>query len=235
MLWFRAFKRPTAAEVVAVLRQGDQPNPAPTAATRRNEGVLGIHPPRVYYYLGRTIEAFGDAAVALDHGSLDGEVSPFDTGGLVDHIPPVRDWQANERTAFLTAFTGRSAELPNLLAAYPGKAVVEVRSYLLAHRPTADGPGDLWPGKPNNGTIWRDGTDSRAWTWECRVVPPTIGQGGLRSWSCTAVRYREIRRYAEALTDEVEIQAMEALLAKYVRGGTSVLVQQLLAEQESAV
>jgi len=234
LFWFRAFPLTEPEAIVAVLRRGDQPHSDPAKTTRRNEVLLGIQPPRVYYYLGRTLEEFGAAVVVFDQSSLEGELSPFDTGGLLDYHQPVCSWEDSARRAFLADFSWSSERLAELLAVYPGQTHDAIARYLAADRPVYGGPADIWPCQSQLGTIWRDASDWRAWTWECRVVPPTSGQGGLRYWSCSATQFQAIMAYAYTLTDEDDIREMEALLNKFVRGGTSVLVKQLIHQQESA-
>lgn len=96
-LWFHAFDRPAIPETIDVLRNGPSFHPSPTCTTRVNEGILAIAPPHVYAYLGRPVELFGHTAVSLPIDALTGTVSPFDTGGLVGHIAPVKDWTQDAR------------------------------------------------------------------------------------------------------------------------------------------
>jgi len=65
----------------------------PKCTTRQNELVLGM-PACAYAYLGKTVPDFGDAALAFPFDDIAGHMSPFDTGGLVEHIKPVSECEA---------------------------------------------------------------------------------------------------------------------------------------------
>jgi hypothetical protein len=137
LLWFHAFDRGSPDAVVGVLNEGPVPNPNPKSSTQRNEAILGIDGPCVYAYLGRTSTAFGQRAVALMQEALIGMVSPFDTGGLVSHIKPVRDWEDDEKREFLRGHSWATDELPVLLALYPGDLTAD---YLDGRCPAEEGP-----------------------------------------------------------------------------------------------
>jgi hypothetical protein len=134
-LWFHTFKRHSAVDVLNVLREGPKPPAGPT--TQKNEDLLGISPSCVYAYLGRMNEAFGDCAFCLPMKSLlnSGTVSPFDTGGLVDHIDPVKTWPTADKRLYLKAYSWSTSRLPILLERYPTHAPARVSAYLRAEKP----------------------------------------------------------------------------------------------------
>ncbi len=231
LLWFRAFSRATIRDIVEVLRVGDTPHPDPGSATRRHEVTLGIPEPCVYAYLGMTLEEFGRSAIALGLDAFDGDVSPFDSGGLVNKIRPVCSWPDADRQAFLMQYTWSHTQLPQLLALYPGGTAPEIASYLDGAQPNLDGFHALFPGLPA-AALWRENADRRAWVWEGRrprVLP--IG-GGLVAWSCPPDQFEELLDLArDATADRLWLVA---LIRKYVRGGVTALLRELRSRQEAA-
>jgi len=188
-------------DVIDVLRRGPGHNPDPGCRTRRNESALGLRT-SVYAYLGKTVPAFGDAAFALPIDALAGEMSPFDTGGVVKHIRPANGRSQGEKRAFVAAFTFDTRWRRKLLAAYPGQTRAVVQSYLDGERPkTHDGPHRVWPNAavtdPAVAAIWHAGNRWRAWTWEGRVPRRLPVDGNIVQWSCTPMMYQRIREYAE--------------------------------------
>lgn len=114
LYWFHAFERGSPGEIVRVLVEGADPYPNPITSTSRNEAELGITPARVYAYLGRTCDAFGHRAVAIQFGAVTGELSPFDTGGLVGHIQPVCRWSPRKPRAIFYSL------IPGIFLTFPG-------------------------------------------------------------------------------------------------------------------
>ncbi len=234
LLWFHAFRRPSVAAVVDVLRRGPGFNPDPNCTTRKNEAVLGI-PPSVYAYLGKTVPDFGDAAFAFPFDEITGEMSPFDTGGIVEHITPVRDRSKTEKRAFLASYTFKARRRKRLLADYPGASRPATRAYLRGDQPNGHpGPHAIWTSAavtdPSIAAIWNVRNGWQAWTWEARVrrkLPPST----VHRWSCTAVLYARIREYAETSAPKRDVAFIESLLSSYVRGGVSKLVAELQEEQ----
>ena len=232
LLWFHAFHRPTVHEVIDVLRRGPSFNPDPTRRTRKNEATLGL-PPSVYAYLGKTIPSFGDVAFALPSNALSGEMAPFDTGGLVDHILPVRDADEVEKRAVLRTFSFATRTRRQHLSRYPGTTRDAVAAYLQGQRPRAfDGPHRVWPSnvRPAIAAIWVPSNSWRAWTWEGRVTKRLPTNGTVYRWSCTPALLQRIREYAEEAMG-AEGRFLETLLTEHVPGGVSHLVRSLHAEQ----
>lgn len=231
LLWFHAFRRSTVGDVIDVLRRGPSNNPDTTCRTRQNEAVLGLRT-SVYAYLGKTIPHFGDAAFALPIDALAGEMSPFDSGGLVQHIKPVSERDDSEKRAFVSAFTFDTRWRKKLLSEYPGVARAAVRTYLEGKRPKEhDGPHTVWPSAavtdPEVAAIWHSGNGWRAWTWEGRVPRRLPVDGNIVQWSCTPMMYQRIREYAETEARPADASFLNPLLRSYVRGGVSKLVSSL--------
>jgi hypothetical protein len=146
LLWFHAFSRSGVADIFDVLLRGPEP-PTFRTRTKDNEDHLGIAPPRSYCYLGRTIDAFGDAALVFGSTSVPkGTMSPFDTGGLVKHIKPIDTWDQDARRKLLTTFSWPTAEMAVVLAEYPTSALAA--DYLDLNKvPNPPGPHAVWPSK----------------------------------------------------------------------------------------
>src|SRR4051812_2917142 len=139
MFWFHAFRSGTMEEAFRVLHEGPAPPPASVKPdTRELESLLSIAEPRVYCYLGRTSDSFGPFAVAVSR-SLDdapGDVSPFDTGGLVKKIAPVHGWPEADKRLYLKGYTWSASELDELLRIYPSTSRDRGMAYLEATAPT---------------------------------------------------------------------------------------------------
>jgi hypothetical protein len=236
LLWFHAFNRPDVAALLAVLRTGVEV-PAFETTTKQNERVLGINPHCAYAYLGKTLEAFGANAIVVPFDHLQGQVSPFDTGGLVRHIAPVSGWADARKQDFLNEFSWASADLEARLGDYPGTDPAAVKSYLDGARPSRNGPADVWLPAGNalaDGDIWRSGgVDGRAWLWEIRSSTglPTAAQ--LVGWSCSTEVWNDIQKYFESLDDTVDTAWMESLMELYHDGGVGALIRALRAQQEA--
>lgn len=232
-LWFHAFRRDRAREIVQVLTQGPLPHPDPECATQRHERELGIPAPCVYAYLGQTVEAFGDAAFALPFDAVVGRVSPFDTGGLVHQIGPVKAWKDTDRRRFLKRYSWSSSRMPTLVDQYPTPS--RKAQYLAGQRPAVAGPHDVWPAKahPYVAAIWTANDDRRAWLWECRS-PENLQTGASRlvSWTCSPATYPGIVEYCDQHARGEEADSLASLLSTYVKGGVGTLVAQLRPAQE---
>jgi hypothetical protein len=239
-LWFHAFSRDNLADTLEVLRHGPRHHPDPTVRTRLNEQELGIAPPCVYAYLGRTLETFGTSALSLPADQIVGTVSPFDSGGLVEHIAPLNTWQTEPRREYLARYSWSTDGLANLLQIYPTDAPALVAAYLRGTQPAVSGPHELWPDPegaeeaPLIATIWADNEDCRVWLWETRVSEHLAINGNLLRWLCSSATYSAILRYTETIQDVNEAAWIESLLERFVVGGVSALVQDLRAYQEAA-
>lgn len=237
-LWFHAFKRDNVEDLIRVLTEG--PTPLPGSRTVENEQDLGIEPPRVYAYLGQTFEEFGDSAFSVHMAALkdDTAVSPFDTGGLVRHISPVRDWPPERRRAFLRHYSWPAAELEMLLGRYPSNTPARVAAYLRGDRPSAAGPHELFevdgPEDTRVAAIWQNGTSTRAWLWEARATGVLPVDAHLENWSCSPSTYQAVLRYEEDLHDERIGDLIAHLKERYIPGGVAALVVGLLQRQEAA-
>lgn len=234
-LWFHAFRRNSFEDVLEALRQGPT---VPTGATttQQNEAELGISPACVYAYLGMPSEEFGDVAFALPAEALGGVSCPFDSGGLVRHIPPVNGWDTDRRRGFLSANSWPTASLPDRLNAYPGASPDRVRDYLDGKRPIHNGPHEVFPPPSEQfiAPIWRDGTSVSAWLWEGRVPGRLPAGVSLHRWSCASSAYHDLIRHTEGVTDPDEIAWLEWLLARWVKGGVAALGRTLRSFQEVA-
>lgn len=227
MLWFHATRRPSLDHYVAILRTGCRP-PPPSAAgqTQQLELDLAISSPRVYCYLGRTLEQFGEFCVVFEPGRVPiGEMCPFDSGGLVRKIRPISDWDAEARAEYLSALTFATSELRDRVSGYPADRVDQ---YLQCERPVFEGPHEVWPQLPV-ADIWRQGTDWRAWTWEGRweVLPVA---GCVRAWTCAPAMFMDIVERIESATD-LPVGVVDDFLARFRPGGVGALVADLRAEQ----
>lgn len=233
--WFHAFNRDSVDETIGVLRNGPTINPSPACTTRLNEVKLAIQPPCVYAYLGHPLPEFGDVVLSLPAQALRGTVSPFDTGGLVEHIAPVNSWPDDRRQEFLEQYSWQSDELPELLKRYPQNTPPQRRAYLDASRPLVAGPHLLWPERRGAvTTIWADmSNERRAWLWEGRSHHQLPVDGDLVYWSCSSPLYGEIRERADD-AGAADIEWFEELLSKYVKGGVSALVRDMRSTQEAA-
>lgn len=237
-LWFHAFRRDNIQDVIRVLADG--PTPLPGTNTARNEQLLGIEPPRVYAYLGQTFEEFGDSALSLQLAAMnaDAAVSPFDTGGLIHHIVPVRDWTTERRRAFLNHYSWPATEMATLVNRYPSDTPEQVSAYLRGDRPVAAGPHELFeidaPADTRVAAIWQNGTSVRAWLWEARAPGALRVNAHLEKWSCSPSTYQALLRYEEELEDENLGNVIAQLRQRYVPGGVAALVVSLMSQQEAA-
>jgi hypothetical protein len=230
MLWYHAFNRNTTLEIMKVLIEEAHPNPDPDCRTQRNERALGISAPHTYAYLGRPCIAFGQTAVALMLDSLAFTVSPFDTGGLVENLPPVASLPSGERQAYLQAYSWPSTHVHVLLGEHPGPQPERVKHYRTGVPPAAAGPYEVWA-RADGADIWRRAASStkdypwRAWMWEARVAGPIAMRSKILAWSCPSHIYEELRVLAEGLTDPADVAAFEDLVDKYVDGGVIALAR----------
>ncbi len=236
-MWFHAFKRDNRSSLAAVLLRGPAPWPNPDTRTSRNEAWLGITPSRVYAYLGRTSESFGQAALTLRQTSMaGGDCSPFDTGGLVAHIQPLCGDQAACRT-FLAAFTFSIGELPGCLDAYPGDA--GTARYIRGEPPSPGGPHEVWTDRlvgEHHGVWVHPDNQWPAWTWELRSPVDLPGGEAVDAWTCRPDDFESVKEqlYAAAEADEALIDAASHLLASYRPGGTAVFEASLAELQGCA-
>lgn len=237
LLWFHAFRRnvgdpPTqdAGMVARVLRSGSDPNPSTATKTHAAETELGISGPCVYAYLGRTIERFGANAIVLPADAVtEGHMSPFDTGGLIEDIPPVCHFEKDKRNAFLAAFTFPLAAREASLEIYPSAKLPAYNRYRKGERPLAPGPRTLWPAIDHEGDIWDGGTHWSAWTWEARS-PQKLDTSRLFKWTCAPSAHDAIVEAAEALYGH-EPDWIAEMHRTYFRGGVGLLVKELEKEQ----
>jgi len=233
LLWFHSCNRKTVEEFVDVLRHGPAPAPAAMLTTTKQlELKLAIAPTRVYCFLGRTSDAFGEYALAFQaHVIPGGEVSPFDTGGLVKHIAPIRDWPQAEQQGYLRAFTWPCAELEDLLATYPGVGRASRERYLdVRVGPAAPGPHALWGGRIE-AQIWDGNRDWRAWTWEGRWPKQVPVGAQLVAWTCSPVLLPQILDVADRATGPTDQNWFDDVLRRRVDGGVGNLVAALHHQQ----
>jgi len=230
LFWFHAFREGTIRDLVHALAvQVTVPPPEARKRTLANETILGIEP-SVYAYLGRTLETFGGAAVALLMESNQGAVSPFDTGGLVANIMPVCGWKPEKKRLYLRAHTWPSDKLAELLTLYPG---ANVASYLREDRPSWTGPhvplrcvepvADIWSAQPEG--------DWRCWTWELRCTRKLISAEHLVHWSCSVPLFQKFIDYLDNQAHPREHALLSELASKYVEGGVTRLVCKLRETQ----
>jgi hypothetical protein len=230
--WFHAFNRDSAGSLAEVLTQGAAPNPSPNSGTARNELHLDIRPPRVYAYLGRTIEEFGQRAIVVARDAVqDGDLSPFDTGGLVQHISPICTWDKPTKRGFLGAYTWTYDQLDVVLSLYPAEYG---QPYLAGARPTEHGPSSIFQRGYEEATCWSDASNTwRAWTWELRSSNKIPAGTTLVAWSCHPDEYAELQEALEQVA-ETDEELLEHLLSSYCDGGVSVLVAALQSSQAVA-
>ena len=225
-MWFHAFNRENVADAVDVLMNGPRHHPDENNATRRHERLLGIEPPRVYAYLGRTIPTFGENALALHERGLIGQMTPFDSGGLVAKMQPAASLDPDAKLNYLRKATWSTRTRNALLAAYPTSAKKSWNAYLDGRRPVPAGPHEVWS-RCEVAAIWRENTDDdwRCWTWEGRAT--TLDLSALRAWTCVPGRTKEIVEFIR----NNEGEAAPRLLARFRHGGVSKLVAELKSEQ----
>jgi hypothetical protein len=197
--------------------------------TRQNEERLRL-PASVYAYLGRSSSGFGTNGFAVPLAAASGTVSPFDTGGLVEHIRPVCDWEADDRQEFLGDYSWAHTDLAVRLADHPSDALGALGNYLDGHVPSVRGPHMLWSGR--EGEIWDHAVNTwPAWTWEIRS--PSLPAGNdIVCWTCPSHVFEQIRMVAEASPADADWFAF--LLGRYVAGGISQMIVSKRREQEAA-
>ncbi|HND30844.1 MAG TPA: hypothetical protein PLA94_12630 [Myxococcota bacterium] len=233
LYWLHAFRRGSPADIAKVLCDGADPYPNPATSTSQNEAKLGITPARVYAYLGRTSDTFGDRAVAVRFDAPTGELSPFDTGGLIDHIRPVCSWSSDTaKTSFLRAYTWKSESLSKLLRNYPGAAIT---SYLQGERPEPADPSEVWTHRHQSVKLWSTPQNEwRAWTWEIRS-PGRLPTGErLIAWTCDPDERQSILNALRDLVLPEQDHWVDLLSKKYVKGGVAALVEKLRKHQVEA-
>lgn len=217
--------------MLAVREGFSPPPPGVGTSTPQLELTLGLEERAVYCYLGRTLQAFGEYAVAFQEiGSSTGAmVSPFDTGGLVSHCSPVSDWAPIERQKFLDTYSWPISEIDNLLALHPGTDQEQIAAYLDESRvPPEDGPHEVWPGGPI-ARIWTEDHDWRSWTWEGRVHPSLTAQDVV-AWTCPQAHYPQIIEWFHSANDSAA-QWFARISPHYVEGGTGILIDHLRQRQ----
>ena len=176
----------------------------------------------VYAYLGRGSPEFGTNGFTLPIASrpLDGSVSPFDSGGLVEHIQPIQSWDEGRKKKYLEAYSWSQSELPDLMVAYP--TVDRLANYVDGVPPEQSGPHQIWAGVEAG--IWAADVNSwRAWTWELRS-PIGIPAGyELSHWTCPPHVFMAMQD--AAMTDETEPEWYLHLAERYIPGGVSQIVR----------
>ncbi len=220
LVWFHAFRGRTIPQVFTVLKEGPEPNPLPTCRTKLNEDALGIEPPHVYAYLGRTYEECLDACLVLALTAPGGSVSPFDTGGLVGHIGPVSGWDVEDRRSFLLDYTWPSEEIEDCIRDYPTLVEAAVGAYVGGAAPVHPGPHLVWTDR-RAAEIWSAPNDWPAWTWELRS-PGRLHTGErLARWTGAPGMYPLLVEYIENNPDQAD--SLIDLLSTYFEGGASDL------------
>ena len=236
LLWFTAIDRrvvrtrprPQAIDdLVRILHEGLDV-PTWECRTKQNELLLGITPHRVYAYLGRTNEDLGPNAIVVDADAFSGQLSPFDTGGLVAHIKPVAEGSDADKRAYLASLTWELSDLATLLNKYPSFVNPHLKQYLDGVRaPNYDGPHVvLGQGLPH--AIWRNPEAVWSWwTWEVRSQRIDVAR--LFAWTCTPGDYADIIRRAETIYPDPDW--IVRLEGTYRQGGTGFIVEELRALQ----
>jgi hypothetical protein len=235
LLWFHVFERDTVPARLEVLRSGPVVG-ANATTTKTNESALGIEPNCVYAYLGNAVQIFGDTVLSLPVEAIVGSVSPFDTGGLVSHIAPVKAWEQERQRKFLQQFSWSSTELPHLLSLYPSTDPAKLGGYLDRARPAHAGPHELWTTPDDvKAEIWSDpGNGYQTWLWEVRSPTQIAINGNLVAWSCSGPVYEEVLTLSANATQPDELGFFEVLFSRYVPGALSGLLTFLRAQQAAA-
>lgn len=236
LYWFHAVRQDDVDVLTSVLRSGRDVAPRDAGKTSQLEITYEITPPRIYCYLGRTLEAFGAFAFALASVASPGEMSPFDSGGIEKHTPPVSSWPKADRVQYLQDFSWPTTDLPTLLPQYPGMSVADVSRYLDAtQRPILKGPHEVWSGRKSTAAeIWSPSSPSdwRAWTWEGRFQQTLpVDDGLLVGWTCPPARHAQLLRWADTIATKSEQQWARRVLPKWIRGGLHGLIEHLKIEQ----
>lgn len=233
LFWFHAFNRPGGAkEILDVLVHGPKPSPdGVPSKTRQNEIALDLSR-SAYAYLGQSNALFGASCVVFtqDQAPTDAILSPFDTGGLVGHIAPVKDWTPGERRDYAHAYSWSITSQSGLLSDYPGSRPAELKGYLNGGCPKHVGPHTLW-GRPKAADIWTSVNQWPAWTWELRSSSGLPGGFRVKYWTTAATTFSEIVELA-AHDDPSNLTLHEHLMSAYVEGGVSLLLARLRNTQE---
>jgi hypothetical protein len=228
LLWFHAFDREAPADIVEVLLQGPLPSAgAVDSATATAETRLGI-PSSVYAYLGNANDQFGRNLIAMNSDAFVGVASPFDTGGCVKVLEPLRGWTPEEQTSYVSSYSFPTASLLYRLPSHPGNAPGPLVSYLSGRRPHAlQGPHELWKGP--KAPLWANATDWRGWTWEGRQPGQLPTGGRIALWTCETTTHQKL---LEVVAGQPALHApFEELGKRYVHGGFSKLLAQARAQQ----
>lgn len=224
-LWFRAFDRATADQLLDALENGDTPSPNPSSTTKLNEQVLQIAPPHVYAYLAALNPSFGKNAVALNENVCSsGTVTPFDTGGAVGHIQPLATMKPAQRCAILKACSWPGSAFASKRKQWPGTSDVSWDDYVRLQMPPGGGPHTpfkLGAQVP----IWHAKNQWQAWIWELRVPGVMPFGAAIRRWTCTTELMAAMR--ARARSDAAFLTRLAPLLPRYIDGGSSVLLESL--------
>ena len=228
LLWVRAFNVKDLATRLSTLTVEAAAPPAHVQTeTRQLELTLGIRDAHVYFYLGRTLENFGSFALAIRKPVELGEMSPFDTGGLVRKIRPVSTWDSDRQGAYLRSATFSTVDSARNLEAYPANRLTD---YLHCERPPQAGPHETWQAIPV-AEIWDANNDWRCWTWEARYRAPVPTGASVVAWSCSPSQY-------EAVFDALLAQAPDVathLVDTYIEGGVGVFINEIARQQLEAL
>jgi hypothetical protein len=229
LLWFHSFNRGDPQSIADVVARGPGPNPATDSTTFANEAALGLAA-HVYAYLGRTLEKFGARAIVLAQDGLRGDISPFDTGGLIDRIRPISESGLDEKVDFLRSYTWESTRILDVLGCYPGD---DLDGYIIGKRPCVSGPHEVFPGRTlNQPEVWaHSGNWWQAWTWEGRSRDRLDTQHCLVRWTCRPEEYADLVVAVEKTVSPVQF---EKIVTMYFEGGVSVLMAHYLTVQLAA-
>lgn len=218
--WYHALSRGDSDGYLQALMKGPSPNPNPDSVTRANETSLGIVPPCVYFYLGRTCSAFGDVQFVYTHEELavnGGTVSPFDSGGLTKHHAPVCDWPNDRKQSYLKRFSWPSIQLSQRYQEFPGSIPLSQYASLKYH------PHHIGPHVPFGVTndqfhadIWqRDSGNWRAWAWELRVPSGAVSPEMPVKWCSSTQRMEELKSAASDAFEDQEFEHFLNLLRRW--------------------
>jgi hypothetical protein len=231
LLWFHAFggTTPDPGMVLSTLKKALTPNP--DSDVRDDEVELKIEPPRVYAYLGRGHDNFGRVIVTIPFAKVDGDCSPFDSGGLLRKIVPVSTWEQEDKGRYLAEFTWSTALLGAKLNDYPGKK--NLQRYLSGTRPSKlAGPHDVWPSKLT-APIWKANASWVCWTWEVRVPNHLSLGSSIFRWTCEPELFGRIQALAEnAPPSEVDLYIH--LTRTHVKWGIKALLDAVGEHQRAA-
>ncbi len=226
LYWFHSFKRQTPSEILDDLQKGATWNPSTQCTTATNENDLGISR-HTYAYLGRGHTNFGGTTFCLpiDAFDRDGDLSPFDSGGLVHFIQPLCGGARDQRRDYLQSFSFPGSQRRARLEQYPADVVAYLDE---STKPAQSGPHEVLGGGPND-PIWRDNSDWRAWTWEGRMGR-RLETTHIRHWTCAPDLYPLLRRAASTLDRQGKTWFLR-FDKMYIHGGLTALVRRLRNEQ----